>query len=172
MSNISEERMGFIARWSRGLGSGATGTGIILVIALSWQLLTFKNPDPIGFDEEIYRFYSETLGQRGWSGLREVVHAWPEHEKLKKGPLPYRLAYIVPGMVLCRLLGEYKVSNLALLSSIFGVAFVVVAYLLLCRWPASRCTLPSHRPHTTAPETVEAVRAGSVQPPTAAAPWQ
>jgi len=123
-----------LSRYLPSLQSTAMSVLVILLIALTWRLLTFAGPEPVGHDESVYRFYAQTLGERGWDGLRSVVHEWPDNPGLNKGPLPYRLFFIVPAMWACRLLGGYTVAHIALLSSLFSIGFIVVTLVLARRW--------------------------------------
>jgi len=134
MASTQADQGDFLSRHLPFLRSTTRSIFVVLLIALSWRFLAFRNPDPQGYDETVYCFYAQTLGEHGWHGLREVVHAWPGNPVLNKAPLPYRLFFIVPGMWTCRLLGGYTVANIALLSSLFGLAFIVVAWVLARRW--------------------------------------
>ena len=107
---------------------------VVLLVALLWRLLTFAAPERTGYDEAVYRAYAQLIGERGMEGLRAAVAAWPDNEFLNKGSLPYRLFYLLPCTGICKLLGGYTTSNLAVLSLIFGLATVVVVLLLARRW--------------------------------------
>jgi len=107
---------------------------VVLAVALVWRLLTFAGPERTGYDEAVYRAYAQLIGERGLEGIRAAVAAWPQNEFLNKGSLPYRLFYLLPCVGICKLLGGYTTSHIAVLSLLFGLATVVVTLLLARRW--------------------------------------
>ncbi len=134
MTERQEKPEDVLSRHLPSLRSAWTSLWALLAIAVIWHVITFKPPASIGRDEETYRAYAQALGEHGWSGLREIIREWPDNPVLNEGPLPYRLFFIVPGMWVCKLMGAYSVANMALLSSLFGLGFIVVALVLLRRW--------------------------------------
>jgi len=112
------------------------GTVLLLVLAavMGFRLLTFGPPDLNGFDESVYTHYGEVLGRGGVSGLRRVAENWASHEQLRKGPLPFRVAFIGAGALCCRVLGEYRPFGFALVSLVGGLLLAVAGVLLARRW--------------------------------------
>ena len=117
----------------------------VLALAVLVHLLLPSAGPLDGYDEKIYGTYILTLCGHGVSGLRTVAEAWPGDERLNKGPLPFRVAFLATGAAVHRVLGGDPLANLALVSHGFGILTVLAAGWLFRRWfpplPAAVATL-------------------------------
>ncbi len=107
---------------------------LIALCACAYRVLTLGPVALNGFDEHAYLFFIKTFAAKGFAGLRELIAQFPVNENLSKGPLPFRIGFIVAGWLSCLLLGSYSVESLAALSFIAGILTIAVAYLLLKEW--------------------------------------
>lgn len=108
--------------------------GLVVLGAVIWRLGTFSPPQPVGYDESVYRAYAQWIGEHGVGAVRTVARIWSRDEVLSKASLPFRLGYLLPSVAACKLGGSYTVTRLAAVSLLFGVATCVVAFLLARRW--------------------------------------
>ncbi len=109
---------------------------LVVAVAVVFRLLTFGPPELNGFDESVYTHYGEVLGRGGIAGVRAVSERWALDETLRLGPLPFRVAFIGTGALVCRLLGDYTPFGFALVSCLGGLALILASLLLARRWLA------------------------------------
>src|SRR4051812_488856 len=98
----------------------------LLIITVAIRLPTMFGVKRSGWDENAYVFFAQTLNDRGVAGIRQLLHDYPTNEILQKSPLPLRVGFIVPAMLTCKIVGGFNPTNIAWLSFVCGVAFVIV----------------------------------------------
>jgi 4-amino-4-deoxy-L-arabinose transferase-like glycosyltransferase len=99
---------------------------LLLAITIVARLPTMFGVKRTGWDERAYVVFAQTLDERGLSGIRQWMHDYPTNESLQKSPLLLRVGFIVPAMLVCKVLGGFNADNLAWLSFACGVALVLV----------------------------------------------
>ena len=99
---------------------------LLLILTIGVRLPTMFGVKRTGWDERAYVVFAETLDKGGLSGIRQWLHDYPTNENLQKSPLMLRIGFIVPAMLTCKILGGFNVDNLAWLSFVCGVAFVLL----------------------------------------------
>src|SRR5262249_22820357 len=73
--------------------------------------------------------FAKTVNDGGLTGIRKWMHDYPTDETLRRSPLLLRIGFLIPGIVTCKILGDFTVDNLAWLSFLCGVGLVVVSTL-------------------------------------------
>ena len=106
--------------------SSRTWLLLLLAITIAVRLPTMFGIKRSGWDEHAYVFFAQTLNDRGAPGIRQLLHDYPTNENLQKSPLPLRVGFIVPAMLTCKILSGFNADNLAWLSFVCGIVFVLV----------------------------------------------
>src|SRR5256714_3374735 len=98
----------------------------LLIITVVVRLPTMFGVKRTGWDERAYVVFAQTLDKSGVSGIRQWMHDYPTNESLQRSPLPLRVGFIVPAMLTCKILGGFNPTNIAWLSFLCGIAFVIL----------------------------------------------
>jgi 4-amino-4-deoxy-L-arabinose transferase-like glycosyltransferase len=101
---------------------------LVLVVLIS---LAVRVPEMFGFqrtgwDERAYAVFAKTISQGGVSGIRQWMHDYPTNESLQKSPLLLRVGFVIPAMLVCKMLGGFTPDNVAWLSFAAGVALILL----------------------------------------------
>ncbi len=109
--------------------SAKTWMLLLLVITVAVRLPTMFGVKRTGWDERAYVVFAQTLDRGGVSGIHQWLHDYPINENLQKSPLMLRVGFLIPAMVTCKILGGFNADNLAWLSFVSGLAFVLLGAL-------------------------------------------
>jgi len=107
---------------------------LILFVALIVRIITLREIDFNGHDENAYLIFINAFAEKGIEGIRSIIRLYPNHDFLSQGPLPLRILYVVVGFTGCKLLGAMTLNNLAWVSFFFGMGTILVGFLLLRKW--------------------------------------
>jgi 4-amino-4-deoxy-L-arabinose transferase-like glycosyltransferase len=99
---------------------------LLLIVAVAARAPTMFGVKRTGWDERVYVVFAQTLDKAGISGIRQWLHDYPTNEQLQKSPLFLRVGFIVPAMLVCKVLGGFNPDSLAWLSFACGVALVLL----------------------------------------------
>ncbi len=116
----------------------AFGPGVVSAIVLfaaGFRMYT-RNADAAlqGFDENIYRVFAETMGERGLAGVRDLIERFHTDKQLSIGPPPLRVFNTFASVVACKLFGGYTTQHLAWLSWVAAIATIAVLHVTLRAW--------------------------------------
>src|SRR4029077_2815974 len=98
----------------------------LLIITVAVRLPTMFGVKRTGWDERAYVFFAQTPDKGGVSGIRQWMHDYPTNESLQKSPLLLRVGFVIPAMLVCKMLGGFTPDNVAWLSFAAGVALILL----------------------------------------------
>jgi 4-amino-4-deoxy-L-arabinose transferase-like glycosyltransferase len=99
---------------------------LLLAITIAVRLPTMFDVKRTGWDERAYVVFAQTLDKGGMAGIRQWLHDYRTNQNLQKSPLLLRVGFVVPAMLVCKILGGFNPDNLAWLSFACGIGFVLL----------------------------------------------
>jgi Dolichyl-phosphate-mannose-protein mannosyltransferase len=99
---------------------------LLLIIAVAVRLPTMFGVQRSGWDERAYAVFAETLDQGGVTGIRRWIHDYPTNESLQKSPPMLRVGFLVPAMLICKVLGNFSPDSVAWLSFASGIGLILL----------------------------------------------
>jgi hypothetical protein len=116
---------------------------LLLIAAIGVRLPTMLGVQRTGWDERAYAVFAKTIENSGVSGIRQWMHDYPTNESLQKSPPMLRVGFLIPAMVVCKILGAFSPDNVAWLSFAAGIGLILLGArfteLLVGRNPAMLC---------------------------------